>query len=89
MVQAMTDGGFREVETMNRVLSEQMNVVLSQRRGKACSSVSLSENEIQSECSIPDSSSSTRDGDNLESVVVSGGNNGRTLTHTRSSSCLK
>ena len=48
MVQAMTDGGFREVEAMNRVLSEQMNVVLSQRRGEACSSVSLSENEIQS-----------------------------------------
>ena len=71
MVQEMTDGEFREVETMNRVLSEQMNVMLSQRRGEACSSVTLSENEMQSESSIPDSSSRTRDGDNLESAVVS------------------
>ena len=88
-MQAMTDGGFREVETMNRVLSEQMNVMLSHRRGEACSSVTLSENEIQSESSIPDSISRLRDRDNLESAVVSDGNNGRTLTRTRSSSHLK
>ena len=96
MIRAMSESGFRDVDAVNRMLAEQMQTVLTERRGEGGVP-----KETAVECDgpvvIPDvgvqsgdgSGARSASGEQEVSTTTNEGTAGRMLTRTRSSSRLK
>ena len=89
MIRALSEDGFSGVESMNRMLADQMQFILNQRRGGDEVSTNSSSNEVPTIVTANNGNRPALQCDQQEAPAVVETTSGRTLSRTRSSTRLK